>query len=130
MCVFVCVLWTCHLEETSSAQGSANGFGELQLNHIISVTHCIQRSVKLHCISLIGLHVCVGRICTFVGKNTAHNNCEQSHKLSQGYIKGTFIMCTFVKLLVCLFLYSKNLFSVSDVVHFQFSEQGFLSTVA
>ncbi len=66
--MFICVLWTCHSEETSSTQGSTNGSGELQLNYTVSVTHCNQRSVKIHCISLIGLHVYVGRICTFVGK--------------------------------------------------------------
>lgn len=67
-----------------------------------------------------------------MGKNTAHNHCEQSHKLSQGYIKGTFYYVYFCKVAcVSLFLlYCKHLFSVSDVVHFQFSKEGSLSAVA
>lgn len=95
----------------------------------LSVTHCNQMSVKIHCISLIGLYVCLENL--HFGKNTAHNHHEQSHKLSQVYMKGTFILCTFVELLVSLFLLCcKHLFSVSDVVHSQLSKEGVLGTVA
>ena len=78
-----------HPEENSSSQGTTNSIGELQSNCSVSFIHCNQKSVKIHCISLIGLHVYVWRICTF-GENTAHNHHEQSHKLRQVYIKGTF----------------------------------------
>ena len=97
-------------------------------------SHTVIKGQFTFTVSLIGLPVYVGRICTFVGKNTAHNHREQSHTFSQGYVKGTFIMCTFVKLLVCIFfpflLYYKHSFSVGHVVRFQFGEEGILGAVA
>lgn len=76
--------------------------------------------------------MCVWRICTLGGGDTAHNHHEQSHKLSQGFIKGTFIMCIFCKV-ACLslfLLYCKHLFSDSMVMHLQFSREEIPSIVA
>lgn len=75
-------------EDKRSTKSSTNNIGMLHLSICFHYT-------KGHCTTWVGLHLYVGRICTFVGKITAHDHCEQSHKLSQGCIKGTFIMCLF-----------------------------------